>query len=426
MSVNLSPLAVAQLELASGVPAVGGLLFFYAAGSTSTKQNTYTDFNGGTPNTNPIVLNALGMPNNVEIWFTAGLAYDIVYAPAGDTDPPTSPIKTFHSWRGINDVTATQSEWLAGPTPTFVSTTSFTLVGDQTSIFTVGRRVKTTNTGGTIYSTITVSAFTTLTTLTVVNDSGVLDSGLSAVSYGLLASVNPSIPRNGLADPPLISQVQNSSFTSLTAVSGTNTVVGTATPTPAAYAAGQIFQLVQATTNTGATTLNISALGAKNVFANGAACIGGELVATVAYIVFYDGTQFNIIGTAPATSITASTFTWNGTGSPGTSGSVNMTAQKIGLWVTLNIPAVSATTGTTSTILSSNTAIPAAFRPTTNQSVPANNVINNGGGIAAPGVINIMTSGIITFVRDQANTAFTNAASAGIGGNPANFAYFVG
>ena len=84
-------------------------------------------------------------------------------------------------------------EWKAGDTPTYISATSFTLVGDQTSNFHIGRRTKTTNTGGTIYSTIVDSVYGSLTTITVVNDSGVLDSGLTAVSYGFLSADNSAI-----------------------------------------------------------------------------------------------------------------------------------------------------------------------------------------------------------------------------------------
>lgn len=184
-----------QFELASGVPAVGNLLFFYVAGSVNTKQDTYTNSTGGSANTNPIVLNSLGQPPN-EIWFTDGLVYKVVYAPAGDTDPPSSPIWTIDNLRGINDsLTLQQDQWVAfGGVPTFVSGTSFTLVGDQTSTLHAGRRIKTTNSGGTVYSIIKTSVFGVLTTITVANDSGVLDSGLSAVSYGILSRINPSIP----------------------------------------------------------------------------------------------------------------------------------------------------------------------------------------------------------------------------------------
>ena len=194
MAVNCSPFGPKpQFELANGTPAVGNQLFFYVAGSVNTKQNTYTDSTGGVANPNPIVLNALGETPN-EIWFTAGLGYKVVYAPATDTDPPTSPIWTIDNLRGINDTSVSIDQWIAGPTPTFVGATQFTLVGDQTSTFHVGRRLKSTNTSGTIYSTITVSAFAAVTTVTVVNDSGVLDAGLSAMSYGLLTNVNYSIP----------------------------------------------------------------------------------------------------------------------------------------------------------------------------------------------------------------------------------------
>lgn len=198
-TVNPSPFGPKpQFELADGLPAVGNKLFFYVAGSVNTKQDTYTDSTGSVANANPLILNSLGFPTT-EIWFQAGLAYKVVYAPSTDTDPPTSPIWTIDHLLGINDTTSSQSEWVAsGLTPTFIGATSFSLVGDQTSTFTVGRRVKTTNSGGTIYSRISASVFGALTTITVVNDSGVLDSGLSAVSYGLLSSTNVSLPVFGV------------------------------------------------------------------------------------------------------------------------------------------------------------------------------------------------------------------------------------
>ena len=193
---NLSPFGPQlQYEDSAGKPAVGYRLFFFVNNSVGTKQDTYTTAAGTVANTNPIVLNALGQPAN-GIFFPAGQAYTIQYAPPGSDDPPNSPIWTRNDVYGVNDVTATQDQWVAsGVVPTYVSATSFTLPGDQTSTFQIGRRVKTTNSGGTVYSTITASAYGALTTVTVVNDSGTLDSGLSAVSYGLLSKLNDSIPR---------------------------------------------------------------------------------------------------------------------------------------------------------------------------------------------------------------------------------------
>lgn len=193
MAVNPAEMGVCpQYELADGTPAVGNRLFFYVAGSVGTKQNTYTDSTGGSANTNPITLNALGMPST-EIWWTAGQSYKVVYAPPGSDDPPNSPIKTWDNLLGINDTTSSQSEWVSGPAPTYVSATSFTLVGDQTTTFAKSRRVKATVTAGTVYGTITSSTFGATTTIVVAIDSGSLDSGLSAISYGLVAAANPSI-----------------------------------------------------------------------------------------------------------------------------------------------------------------------------------------------------------------------------------------
>jgi microcystin-dependent protein len=49
-------------------------------------------------------------------------------------------------------------------------------------------------TAGTVYGRISASAFASVTTVTVVLDSGALDSGLSAVSYGLISPTNTSAP----------------------------------------------------------------------------------------------------------------------------------------------------------------------------------------------------------------------------------------
>lgn len=191
MTVKISPLFNdAQLD-SSGNPASGYKLFTYTA-SSSTKQTTYQDSAAGSSHTNPIVLNSRGEPP-APIWLTAGVAYKFVFTSPTDTDPPVSAIRSIDNVSGVNDTTTVLDEWVAGPTPTFVSATSFTLVGDQTSTFHLGRRLKSTNSGGTVYSTIITTAFGALTTVTVVNDSSVLDSGLSAVSYGLVRADNTSI-----------------------------------------------------------------------------------------------------------------------------------------------------------------------------------------------------------------------------------------
>lgn len=63
----------------SGNPLVGGLLYTYIAGTT-TPQATYTDETGGTPNTNPVVLDSAGRAN---VWLTPGQSYRLDLYTAG-------------------------------------------------------------------------------------------------------------------------------------------------------------------------------------------------------------------------------------------------------------------------------------------------------------------------------------------------------
>lgn len=95
-------------------------------------------------------------------------------------------------------------------------------------------------------------------------------------------------------------QVQDGGQLLIGTVVGTNTITGVLTPVITAYASGQKFVFVPANTNSGATTLNLNGVGAKNVFHNGAACAGGELVQNIPAFVEYDGTQFNIVANGSA------------------------------------------------------------------------------------------------------------------------------
>ena len=81
-------------------------------------------------------------------------------------------------------------------------------------------------------------------------------------------------------------------------VVGTNTVTAiTISPIPAlALVAGQVVYFVPTATNTGAVTFNRDALGAKSVLQNGLVLIGGELKINIPAVLFYDGTQYNLVG----------------------------------------------------------------------------------------------------------------------------------
>lgn len=187
-TVKLSPLFNDQAITSTGAPASGYKVYTYAAGS-STPLSTYTDATGTVAQTNPIVLNSNGFPTNGQIWLQSGLSYKLVF-----TDASGSVIKTEDNVSGINDTGNSASQWTASnATPTYVSATSFTLVGDQTTEFHVGRRIQTTVTAGTVYGKIVDSVYTTLTTVKVLLDSGALDSGLSVANLGLIRADTPAI-----------------------------------------------------------------------------------------------------------------------------------------------------------------------------------------------------------------------------------------
>ena len=76
-------------------------------------------------------------------------------------------------------------------------------------------------------------------------------------------------------------------------VAGTNTITATAGVTITGYAKGMGFRLIPANTNTGAVTINVDSLGAKNLTdPAGNALTSGKLVAGQAYSIWYDGTVF--------------------------------------------------------------------------------------------------------------------------------------
>ncbi|MPY72155.1 MAG: hypothetical protein GEU92_19010 [Alphaproteobacteria bacterium] len=100
-------------------------------------------------------------------------------------------------------------------------------------------------------------------------------------------------------------QVQDGDFLELGSVAGTDTITGSASPAISAYAAGQTFRFVAADTNTGATTLNVNAVGATAVQKLGAALVAGDITAGDAVAVYYDGTQFQMLSPARTPVLTA-------------------------------------------------------------------------------------------------------------------------
>lgn len=174
---------------ANGDPLAGGKLYTYVAGTSTPLATypTYADALAGTnANANPVILDANG---EASVFGTPTL-YKLTLHDSADALRWTMDYVPV----GLGTASPAVSEWVqeAG-TLVYSSSTQFKVSGvDVTSRYHAGRRIKTTNTGGTIYSTVASSSFGTDTTINVVNDSGTLDSGLSAAYYGLLSYSNPS------------------------------------------------------------------------------------------------------------------------------------------------------------------------------------------------------------------------------------------
>jgi len=91
-------------------------------------------------------------------------------------------------------------------TVTYGSATTFTITGvDVTSFYHVSRRVRAVGSAtGTIYGTISVTAFSTNTTITVVWDSGSLQNETLTVSVGALSQTNNTIPENSISTVKIV------------------------------------------------------------------------------------------------------------------------------------------------------------------------------------------------------------------------------
>lgn len=193
MTWQISPFGNDQFFSSNGVLAVGYKLYTYLAGTT-TKEAVAADFAGSAFHTNPIVLNAIGMPPNAPIYLDTSKSYKFVYATPADTDPPVSPIYTADNVT-VKDLTAVISEWVTGTTPTYISSNSFSVAGDQRSLYHVGRRVKLVAAGSTVYGVISSSVYGSVTTVTVlVDDQLTISASLNSVFYGLLSAAGSSWP----------------------------------------------------------------------------------------------------------------------------------------------------------------------------------------------------------------------------------------
>ena len=113
-------------------------------------------------------------------------------------------------------------------------------------------------------------------------------------------------------------QLQSNSFNNLT-VSGVDVLTANSNPALTAYTAGNAFYFVVGSTNTGAMTINIDSLGAKDIRRAGSTALAaGDLVAGQTALIVYNGTNFQLLNGNSFTNLRVS-GTLTGAGSSFTS-----------------------------------------------------------------------------------------------------------
>jgi len=91
-----------------------------------------------------------------------------------------------------------------GHSPTYVDSTHFTIPGNVTTYYDVGRRVKAYVGAGTAYGTVVSASFTANTGVQLRMDSTVLDGSISAVGVGIISTMNYALPDQIMAQDNLV------------------------------------------------------------------------------------------------------------------------------------------------------------------------------------------------------------------------------
>ena len=170
----------------NGVPLAGGVLYFYEAG-TSNPKAVYADSGETTSLGTSVTLDSSG---RAKIWLD-GYYKVVLNDSLGNLIWTEDNVSSAFSPAAAS--ASNSSQWaVQSDTLTYIGATQFSVPGDKTSAYLVGNRIQATVTAGTITGTITVAAAggsPIKTTVTVVWDlSQALDSGLSAVSVGIISA----------------------------------------------------------------------------------------------------------------------------------------------------------------------------------------------------------------------------------------------
>jgi hypothetical protein len=301
----------------TNLPLVGGMVQFYLTGTTNP-QPVYADIGCTIPLANPVILDANG---SAEIYGNA--IYDIKVYDSNSVLQYTMLGVSFSPAAGSSGTTT--PEWLIqSGTLTYLSTTSFAIAGNQTAIFTPGRRIQVIVTAGTLYGTIISSTFGTSTTVVVSLDSGNLDSGLSQVAVGIINAQNTSLPTL----TPLSTMIGGTTAYTLNIQRGD-------------LLKGTRIQAIVNATNTGASTLAINGGTAKNITKQGStALVSGDMQINMIADLEYDGTEWILLNpyTIASAQLPSGTISGNSLSGLGSNNVVGITNQAASS-ANINLPA---------------------------------------------------------------------------------------
>lgn len=123
---GLSPVPKFHAFDAVGVPLIGGLLYSYAAG-TSTPLATYTDYTGNTANANPVVLDARGEAN---VWLSDDLYKLVLKDSLGNTIWTVDHVSANGTTSGLSVANYAALSAFDGFTPAYVYVLGAVTTGD--------------------------------------------------------------------------------------------------------------------------------------------------------------------------------------------------------------------------------------------------------------------------------------------------------
>ena len=176
-------------------------------------------------------------------------------------------------------------------------------------------------------------------------------------------------------DSLTLGQAQANAFGYVASDSGSsNAYVIAPSPAITGYAAGQKFAFLAANVSSGASTLNVSGLGVKNLYYQNAAISGAMIKAGALILVVYDGTQFQML--SPANTFLSGTVA---IANVGTGSAPQFTAVNVGAATDTTITRVSAglaaVEGKTIATLAAAQTYAAAQRPTVTNLTSSSNSI---------------------------------------------------